>query len=327
VTFSRLLPSLSLLALSCTSQPGTSPNDVPKASTPASQALNPATANELTPSQSHCDVSHVEKVAREALAQRKAIGSVIVLGLADHNDEILVNVGTSSAQAISPASTVKSYLSWIALHDSSIDAEVHETCEGSFIAHPGGPKIECHAKHGELDLRLALATSCNFYFYKLAERIGAQRLAAGLEKLGLRGYADQIRKSASDGIDAYLATATGHHLAKVTPLEAAHAYAVLARDKSSAGLSLREKMLAVVEDERGTGRSAAVDGLSIAGKTGSAEDENGRTDAWFNGYAPAENPNVVVVVHLQDQGYSVAASEVAHLVFEAWRNSCQAAAK
>lgn len=51
----------------------------------------------------------------------------------------------------------------------------------------------------------------------------------------------------------------------------------------------------------GTGTAAALGGLSVAGKTGTAEtgDPN-RNQAWFIGYAPADNPRVAVAVVIED---------------------------
>ena len=51
--------------------------------------------------------------------------------------------------------------------------------------------------------------------------------------------------------------------------------------------------------ERGTGRASAVKGLTIAGKTGSAENPRGKPHAWFAGYAPTEAPRLVVVAFVE----------------------------
>ncbi|MBI3998014.1 MAG: penicillin-binding protein 2, partial [Armatimonadetes bacterium] len=61
--------------------------------------------------------------------------------------------------------------------------------------------------------------------------------------------------------------------------------------------ALRDGMRAVIEG--GTGAAAAVPGLPIAGKTGSAENPRGIPHAWFAGYAPAERPALVVVVFVE----------------------------
>ncbi len=61
--------------------------------------------------------------------------------------------------------------------------------------------------------------------------------------------------------------------------------------------TLREGMRLVVD--AGTGRAAAVPGLAMAGKTGSAENPRGQPHAWFVGYAPADNPALVVVAFVE----------------------------
>lgn len=60
---------------------------------------------------------------------------------------------------------------------------------------------------------------------------------------------------------------------------------------------LREGLRAAAE--RGTGRASAVKELTIAGKTGSAENPRGKPHAWFVAYAPAEAPKVVVVAFVE----------------------------
>jgi penicillin-binding protein 2 len=66
---------------------------------------------------------------------------------------------------------------------------------------------------------------------------------------------------------------------------------------------IRESLERVVEDPHGTGRAAAVAGVRVAGKTGTAETGGGQPDhAWFAGYVPAERPRIAFVVMLEHAG-------------------------
>jgi len=58
--------------------------------------------------------------------------------------------------------------------------------------------------------------------------------------------------------------------------------------------TLQEALAAVVQ--RGTGRAVAIEGLSIAAKTGSAENPRGQPHAWFAAYAPTTEPRVALAV-------------------------------
>ena len=70
---------------------------------------------------------------------------------------------------------------------------------------------------------------------------------------------------------------------------------------------LREAFTSVVS--RGTGRRAKVEGIDVAGKTGTSENPHGADHAWFIGFAPADSPRICVAVLLENagQGGSVAA--------------------
>ena len=72
---------------------------------------------------------------------------------------------------------------------------------------------------------------------------------------------------------------------------------------------LRQLMKDVVDD--GTGAAANVAGLDVAGKTGTAETgKDGKNDAWFIGFAPAEAPRfafAVLVENTDGTGGDVAA--------------------
>ena len=66
---------------------------------------------------------------------------------------------------------------------------------------------------------------------------------------------------------------------------------------------VREGMRLVTEHQRGTGKRVRIEGLSIAGKTGTAEVGGGKRDhAWFVGFVPAERPRYAFVVVLEHGG-------------------------
>jgi len=72
----------------------------------------------------------------------------------------------------------------------------------------------------------------------------------------------------------------------------------------------------VVNSGKGTGRLSRAPGVTVAGKTGTAQSGQPRTHAWFVGYAPAENPKVALVVFLENGGRGgVEAASVASKVF------------
>ena len=86
---------------------------------------------------------------------------------------------------------------------------------------------------------------------------------------------------------------------------------------------IRDALTAVVEEPGGTGGRARVPGVRVAGKTGTAqvvqikytenleEDEvpiRHRDHAWFAAFAPAEEPEIVVVVLIEHGGHGGSAA-------------------
>jgi penicillin-binding protein 2 len=65
---------------------------------------------------------------------------------------------------------------------------------------------------------------------------------------------------------------------------------------------IRAGLKRVVEDETGTGRRARVEGISVSGKTGTAQNPNGLSHAWFAGYAPTDKPKIAIVVFIEHGG-------------------------
>lgn len=68
--------------------------------------------------------------------------------------------------------------------------------------------------------------------------------------------------------------------------------------------NVKKMMIAVVQ--RGTGTSAQLPGVTVAGKTGTATNPSGAPHSWFVCFAPAENPRVVVAVIVENGGYGAA---------------------
>ena len=64
--------------------------------------------------------------------------------------------------------------------------------------------------------------------------------------------------------------------------------------------TMKDLMLQVVRS--GTGTAAAISGVQVAGKTGTAQVATGDSHAWFAGFAPADDPQVAVVVIVENGG-------------------------
>ncbi len=82
---------------------------------------------------------------------------------------------------------------------------------------------------------------------------------------------------------------------------------------------IKRSMRAVVGDIKGTGRQAAIEGVVVAGKTGTAQNPHGEDHAWFIGFAPLDDPRIAVAVLVEQGGHggSVAAP-IAGKVMEAY---------
>ena len=87
--------------------------------------------------------------------------------------------------------------------------------------------------------------------------------------------------------------------------------------------------------EEGTGRNAQLPGISVAGKTGTAQvfkksagidadklPKDERDHAWFVGYAPAENPEIAFAVVIEHGGHGgTTAAPVVRQVLEVFFES------
>jgi penicillin-binding protein 2 len=231
-----------------------------------------------------------------------------------------------------PGSTVKPLAAWLAAEHGVFSARESITCDQLF---PGPEGFHCFERHGPLDLPTAIAVSCNPYFMELGVRLGLARVAGGFSELGLARRTGLVAGEAEGFVatPAWVASkpdlppmrrealvAAGHGPLEVTLLELAVAYARLATRLSSPHPRVSDAIRAeildglrrVVNDPNGTGNGAAVPGVDLFGKTGTAEGttlaeeqagvaeraENG----WFVGFTPRERPERVVAVLVLGHG-------------------------
>lgn len=226
-------------------------------------------------------------------------------------------------------------------------------------------------------LALSFAVSCNSVFAPLGVKLGAQRLVSTAERYGFN-HSPQIpgaeESTIPPGADIQGelelgSTAIGQGRVQATPLQMASVAATIAaggvrhtptftpgprtagQRVSSIALAhqIRSMMIDVVTE--GTGASAAIPGVVVAGKTGTAElgepssctasepteasapgaesEEGGcgesgsssnpeDTDAWFAAFAPAAKPRLAVCVMLVKDGFGGdTAAPVAKQILEA----------
>lgn len=79
---------------------------------------------------------------------------------------------------------------------------------------------------------------------------------------------------------------------------------------------LNEGMLAVVHSEDGTAHGIAVAEYQVGGKTGTAQNPHGENHSWFIGFAPFEDPQIVIAIIVENGGHgsTVAAPMVGKLL-------------
>ncbi len=72
---------------------------------------------------------------------------------------------------------------------------------------------------------------------------------------------------------------------------------------SETAREVTDMMAAVVQGDSGTGQSAQIPGVTVAGKTGTAQTVQGENPhAWFIAFAPAEDPQLAVAVIVESGG-------------------------
>jgi len=232
--------------------------------------------------------------------------------------------------------------------------------------------------HGNISLHRAIRESCDVFFYNVANRLGIDRLAEYADIAGV-GHKTGIdlpneRESTMPSTKWKLrlsrqkwyagetiSVGIGQGAVTVSPLELASAIGGIA-DRGKwfephlvAGTAPKlartghfnpeniEKvifgMYAVVNEPGGTGHNAALPGIKVCGKTGTAQlasnkflkgtalGRSMKDNAWFLGYAPQEAPEIIVVALFENGEHGDRASWIVRDVLKAYFDKKERKAK
>ncbi len=80
---------------------------------------------------------------------------------------------------------------------------------------------------------------------------------------------------------------------------------------------IQEGMRRVVEEPGGTARQARIEGITVCGKTGTAENPHGKDHAVFVAFAPMDDPQIAIAVYVENSGFGGTwAAPIASLLIE-----------
>ncbi|MFD5278314.1 peptidoglycan D,D-transpeptidase FtsI family protein [Pseudarthrobacter sp. NPDC058362] len=219
----------------------------------------------------------------------------------------------------------------------------------------------CYTRN-KASFAFALQQSCNTPFASIAQDLGRDAIAEQAAKFGFgQDLGGQLKLGYARGngfpedLDGpgLAQSAIGQKDVRATPLQVALMTAAIANDgvqmQPNLVKALRAPDLRIIEEPKpeqlrtsttpaianqitewmasavseGIARGAAVPGVQVAGKTGTAELGNGTNNSWFTGFAPANDPQVVVTIVMEGVDITTGAqltSPNAKKIFEAVLN-------
>jgi len=255
-------------------------------------------------------------------------GTIVVVSVTSQQVLASHNLELASAQLVRPGSTLKPFVLLALLDSGKLDPSQHFLCKRPLYI--GNIRMDCShtTEIVEPDADDAIAYSCNSYISQAASRLGPRELVEALRRAGLdsptglgkpeaAGYVNRLTTS-----EEIQLAALGERGVEVTPLELLEAYRKLALRKRTENTQPSKAVFEGLEHAitYGSAHAAYVDGMHIAGKTGTATAPNtARTHGLFVGYAPADQPEIALVVYLP-QGHGLDAAKLAQPVFAEYAN-------
>ncbi len=269
-----------------------------------------------------------------------------------------------------PGSTFKIVTATAALEENMIQPEDSIDCSKGYIR-VGGRNIHDHKKYGKLSFTEVIKNSSNVGTIKVAQKIRKGFVFQYARKFGFGVKSDISFPGETSGIlhplnkwtDLTLSQVSIGHGVSCSVLQLAYAYAAIANggyllkpqlvksistyDNIVISNSGREVIRRIASQktmnkmrellrltvQSGTGRKAKINGMSIAGKTGTAQKiidgKYSKTDyiATFAGFFPAKNPRLLCVVMVDNPknkvhtGGSVAAPVVSNIFKRIYNSS------
>lgn len=253
-------------------------------------------------------------------------------------------------------STIKPSMA-MALLNAGIDRKQRVNCTGSYPL--GNHVFHCDKRHGPVDMDAAIVHSCDIYFYDMCRRVGAEKLAPMVRSMGFGEKFDlpfdnqrygtvpdpewMMRKNHREW-QTYdtINMSIGQGMVLINPLQLAVMASRLATGKRVVPRLLKSKpivpqtQLAVDTDhlnfirsamagvvDHGTAAAAKLplDGIQMAGKTGTAQthrlsdSERGnytaaqwklRDHSLFMGFVPFDNPRYAAAAIVEHGGFGAA---------------------
>lgn len=238
------------------------------------------------------------------------------------------------------------------LQDFTVKDEGKVTIEDKEFKNAGSKK------YGNIGLEQGLVHSSNVYFTQLSIELGKKNLIDTMDKTAfnqkipfdIRVKENQMDYEKMDDKDM-ASVGIGQGKLLVTPLYMAMVASSIANNgimmepimvnkvTNNLGITIKREKQEIFKEvmtkdtaqklnemmqkvvSEGTGKNASINGSTVAGKTGTAQNEKeGQEHAWFIGFAPASDPQIAVSVILEYSGSSggEAAAPVARKLMEQW---------
>jgi penicillin-binding protein 2 len=266
--------------------------------------------------------SELQRAVTQAIAGQR--GTAVVVDA--HTGQVLAayHADVAARRVAHPGSSIKPFTLLALLDAGKVDTHTALVCKRPLTI--AGRKLDCTHPDSAVPLgpAAALAYSCNSYFTSVATRLTPAELRASFVRAGFSSATGLAAHEASGAValaqspEQLQLQAIGEWGISVTPLELLRAYrdlALLSRRSSAANLTAL--LFDGLQESVSYGMAHAAQPASpmkVAGKTGTAPANEGPwTHGWFAGYAPADNPEIVLVVFLEDGHGSDAAALASHI--------------